>query len=442
MGQQLLAGWGRTAFTQTEVSECSVSEVQNLVKSSSKLIARGLGRGYGDCAVSGGGITVVSTRWDERSFDEGVADVAAGTSLESLSHSTIPKGWFVPVTPGTRFVSVGGAVASDIHGKNHHADGTFGSHVRSLTVVTANGLALDCSPTQNSELFWATVGGMGLTGIITKAKFSLIPIETAFIRSETSRFGDLDSLMSAMIIADRKFRYSVAWIDMLAVGKKMGRSVLSCGDHAKLNELDSKPDDPLHYSAKQRVSAPKKVPGGLLNRTSVAAFNELWFQKSPRKNRLGIESISSFFHPLDGVKNWNHIYGPSGFVQYQFVVPDESAHVIKHVIERFSSTKAPAFLSVLKRFGEQNLGMLSFPSKGWTLAVDVPTGVQGLAELLDEMDEMIASENGRIYLAKDSRMHPRYLHQMYPHLEEFRQVRAKYDPQGKFSSNLSRRLEV
>jgi decaprenylphospho-beta-D-ribofuranose 2-oxidase len=309
-------------------------------------------------------------------------------------------------------------------------------------VVTADGSETICSPVQNPELFWATVGGMGLTGIITKVKFSLIPIETAFIRSEKSRFGDLDSLMSAMIIADRKFRYSVAWIDMLAVGKKMGRSVLSCGDHAKLNELDSKPDDPLHYSAKQRVSAPKKVPGGLLNRASVAAFNELWFQKSPRKNRIGIESISNFFHPLDGVKNWNHIYGPSGFVQYQFVVPDESAHVIKHVIERFSSTRVPAFLSVLKRFGEQNLGMLSFPSKGWTLAVDVPTGVQGLAELLDEMDEVVASENGRIYLAKDSRMHPKYLHQMYPRLEEFRKVRAKYDPLGKFSSNLSRRLGV
>jgi len=442
MAEQLLAGWGRTAFTQTKVDECLVGDVQQLVKSTSQLIARGLGRGYGDCAVSGGGTTVVSTRWDEQKSVGGVAEISAGTSLESVMREIIPTGWFVPVSPGTRFVSVGGAVASDIHGKNHHADGTFGSHVHSLTVVTADGSETICSPVQNPELFWATVGGMGLTGIITKVKFSLIPIETAFIRSEKSRFGDLDSLMSAMIIADRKFRYSVAWIDMLAVGKKMGRSVLSCGDHAKLNELDSKPDDPLHYSAKQRVSAPKKVPGGLLNRASVAAFNELWFQKSPRKNRIGIESISNFFHPLDGVKNWNHIYGPSGFVQYQFVVPDESAHVIKHVIERFSSTRVPAFLSVLKRFGEQNLGMLSFPSKGWTLAVDVPTGVQGLAELLDEMDEVVASENGRIYLAKDSRMHPKYLHQMYPRLEEFRKVRAKYDPHGKFSSNLSRRLEL
>jgi decaprenylphospho-beta-D-ribofuranose 2-oxidase len=322
MAEQLLAGWGRTAFTQTKVDECLVGDVQQLVKSTSQLIARGLGRGYGDCAVSGGGTTVVSTRWDEQKSVGGVAEISAGTSLESVMREIIPTGWFVPVSPGTRFVSVGGAVASDIHGKNHHADGTFGSHVHSLTVVTADGSETICSPVQNPELFWATVGGMGLTGIITKVKFSLIPIETAFIRSEKSRFGDLDSLMSAMIIADRKFRYSVAWIDMLAVGKKMGRSVLSCGDHAKLNELDSKPDDPLHYSAKQRVSAPKKVPGGLLNRASVAAFNELWFQKSPRKNRIGIESISNFFHPLDGVKNWNHIYGPSGFVQYQFVVPD------------------------------------------------------------------------------------------------------------------------
>jgi decaprenylphospho-beta-D-ribofuranose 2-oxidase len=184
------------------------------------------------------------------------------------------------------------------------------------------------------------------------------------------------------------------------------------------------------------------VPSGLLNRVSVAAFNELWFKKAPRKTRLGIETISSFFHPLDGVKDWNHIYGPTGFIQYQFVVPDKSAHIIQQVIERFSSARVPAFLSVLKRFGEQNQGMLSFPSKGWTLAVDIPTGVQGLAELLDEMDEVVASENGRIYLAKDSRMHPKYLRQMYPRLEEFQKVRAKYDPHGKFSSNLSRRLEL
>ena len=442
MAGQLLAGWGRTAFAQTEVHECLVGDVQQLVKSTPQLIARGLGRGYGDCAVSGGGTTVVSTHWDEQKSVGGVAEVSAGTSLESVMREIIPTGWFVPVSPGTRFVSVGGAVASDIHGKNHHADGTFGSHVHSLTVVTADGSETICSPVQNPELFWATVGGMGLTGVITKVKFSLTPIETAFIQSETSKFDDLDSLMSAMTIADGKFRYSVAWIDMLAVGKKMGRSVLSCGDHAKLDALDKNKDEPLIYSAKQRLSAPSKVPSGLLNRVSVAVFNELWFRKAPQRTRLGIETISTFFHPLDGVKDWNHIYGPTGFIQYQFVVPEKSAHVIKQVLERFSSARVPAFLSVLKRFGEQNQGMLSFPSKGWTLAVDIPTGVQGLPELLDEMDEVVASENGRIYLAKDSRMHPRYLHQMYPRLEEFQNVRAKYDPLGKFSSNLSRRLEL
>ena len=442
MAEQLLAGWGRTAFTKTRVEECLVGEVEPLVKATPKLIARGLGRGYGDCAVSGGGTTIVSTRWDELEFDGGVAEASAGMSLEFVLRKIIPTGWFVPVSPGTRFVSVGGAAASDIHGKNHHADGTFGSHVKSLTVVTADGSETICSPAQNSELFWATVGGMGLTGVITKVKFSLTPIETAYIQSETSRFDDLDSLMNAMSIADDKFRYSVAWIDMLAVGKKMGRSVLSCGDHAKLDALGKHQDDSLVYSAKQRITAPSKVPSGLLNRMSVAAFNELWFRKTPRKTRLGIETISSFFHPLDGVKDWNHIYGPSGFIQYQFVVPDKSAHVVKQVVERFSSARVPAFLSVLKRFGEQNQGMLSFPSKGWTLAVDIPTKVHGLSELLDELDELVASENGRIYLAKDSRMHPRYLQQMYPRLEEFRKVREKYDPQGKFSSNLSRRLEL
>ena len=282
---------------------------------------------------------------------------------------------------------------------------------------------------------------MGLTGVITRARVRLTPIDTSLMRTVTHRVRNIDDLMEAMVRADDEHRYSVAWVDTLATKKSLGRSVLSLGDHAGLDDLSPKQRrDPLAYQPVQRLAAPRMVPGGLLNPLTVRAFNEGWYRKAPAKPNQSIETISAFFHPLDGVADWNRIYGRRGFVQYQFVVPDSASQMIPRVLERLADERVPAFLTVLKRFGDANPGMLSFPSRGWTLAVDIPAGVDDLDETLDEFDDEVVEAGGRVYLAKDSRMHPRHLPAMYPRLAEFRAVREEVDPEGRCASNLSRRL--
>ena len=405
------------------------------------MIAHGLGRSYGDCAVIAGGQTIKTDTWLEMSMENGILTAGSGVTLESIMQHCLPLGWFVPVTPGTRFVTVGGAIASDIHGKNHHKDGTFGCHVVQLDLLVANGGVLTVSPEVEPEIFWATVGGMGLTGVIISAKIRMIQVETSRMRTVTSRFANVHDLMSAMIVSDRDNRYSVAWIDMLAKGKNLGRAVLSNGDHASISDLSKRDrNTPLAYVPKQRIHSPKWFPNGLLNNLTVRLFNEMWFQKSPRRSKVAIQTISKFFHPLDGVEGWNRMYGSAGFIQYQFVVPDSTAHLVPEIIEMFVRAKCPVFLSVLKRFGDQNSGLLSFPLKGWTLAVDVSASFYGLSELLDEMDSRVVNAGGRIYLSKDSRMNPYYLVSMYPRLNEFLAVKNRIDPGHVFTSNLSLRL--
>jgi len=435
-----LSGWGRTSPALTEVVEPAGLEVGAAI-AGTPVVARGLGRGYGDCAVAGGGTTLSTRAMRSIAIRDGVLEAEAGASLEEVMKAAIPQGWFVPVTPGTRFVSVGGAIASDIHGKNHHRDGTFGAHVEELELVLASGERRVVSPQHDARLFWATVGGMGLTGVITRARVRMMPVETSLMATVSHRVRNIDDLMAAMVRADDEYRYSVAWVDTLATKKSLGRAVLSLGDHARASDLSAKQrQNPLHYEPAQRVSAPSFVPNGVLNPLTVRAFNEAWYRKAPGKPKHSIDTISAFFHPLDGVGDWNRIYGRDGFVQYQFVVPDSAASLIPKVLECFADERVPAFLTVLKRFGEQNAGMLSFPSRGWTLAVDIPAGVDDLDDTLDELDDDVVGAGGRIYLAKDSRMHPRHLAAMYPRLDEFRAVRREVDPSGVFGSNLSRRL--
>lgn len=435
-----LSGWGRTAPALTDVVEPAGLEVGAAI-TGANVVARGLGRGYGDCAVAGGGTTLSTRGMRSIALREGVVEAEAGASLEEVMKAAIPQGWFVPVTPGTRFVTVGGAIASDIHGKNHHRDGTFGAHVEELELVLASGERRVVSPQHDARLFWATVGGMGLTGVITRARVRMMPIETSLMATVSHRVRNIDDLMAAMVRADDEYRYSVAWVDTLATKKSLGRAVLSLGDHARVSDLSAKQQqDPLRYAPAQRLSAPSFVPNGVLNALTVRAFNEAWYRKAPGKPKHSIDTMSAFFHPLDGVGEWNRIYGRTGFVQYQFLVPDSAASLIPKVLERFADERVPAFLTVLKRFGEQNAGMLSFPSRGWTLAVDIPAGVDDLDDTLDELDDDVVGAGGRIYLAKDSRMHPRHLAAMYPRLDEFRAVRREVDPSGVFGSNLSRRL--
>jgi decaprenylphospho-beta-D-ribofuranose 2-oxidase len=443
-----LTGWGRTAPTPARLSPVrSDDDVRAVLagRTGRGVLARGLARSYGDAAQNAGGDVLDMTAADrvlDVDLPAGEVEVEAGISLDRLMTLFVPLGLFVPVTAGTRYVTVGGAIAADIHGKNHHVAGSFSEHVRWLDLLTADGQVRRVGPASDPELFWATAGGMGLTGVILRARVQMKPIETSKILVDTDRTPDLDSLLTLLTETDHAYDYSVAWIDCVTRGARMGRSVLTRGRFARADELPGKKqDDPLGYRAAIKLSAPDVFPPKLLNLATVAAFNELWYRKSPKRKRDQLQSIPAFFHPLDGVGGWNHVYGPRGFVQYQFVVPFGAEETVREAMLRISSSGTASFLAVLKRFGESDDGMLSFPSPGWTLALDIPV-VPGLARLLDELDELVVAAGGRIYLAKDSRVRPELFEQMYPRLDRFREVRARVDPDGVFTSDLARRLAL
>src|SRR6266567_4398623 len=370
-----LAGWGMTEPTVAEVAEPrSADEVATLVKgvSPAGAIARGLGRSYNNAAQNDGGLVLsMAEMTDVLSFDQasGVVTCEAGVSLEQLMVRLLPAGWFVPVSPGTRQVTVGGAIAADVHGKNHHSAGSFARHVLSFDLLTADGDVRTVTPESDADLFWGTAGGMGLTGIILRATIAMKPVET-----------------SGLIVA------------------------------------------------------PPVVPSGLVNARTVALLNEAWFRKAPRRRTGEIQTIGRFFHPLDGIRNWNRVYGPAGFRQYQYVVPFGAEDVVRRSLERISALRAPSFVTVLRRFGEGDQGMLSFPMPGWTLALDFPSRTPWLSQLLGELDKLVLEAGGRLYLAKDSRIPAELMPRMYPRYEDFRRLRAEIDPAGVFSSDLSVRL--
>ncbi|MFE1951340.1 FAD-binding protein [Streptomyces sp. NPDC059524] len=445
-----VTGWGRTAPTSAHlVRPRSYEEAVAAVRECGAPgrrggIARGLGRAYGDAAQNAGGAVLDMTGLDRiHAIDASAGTVLcdAGVSLHRLMEVLLPLGWFVPVTPGTRYVTVGGAIGADIHGKNHHVSGSFSRHVLALELLTADGQVHIVE--RGSELFDATAGGMGLTGIILTATIQLLPVETSLMSVDTERAADLDDLMARLTATDDQYRYSVAWIDLLARGASLGRSVLTRGDHAPLDALPSRRRrSPLSFRPGRLPAAPSFLPEGLLGRTTVGAFNELWFRKAP-KSRVGeLQKLSTFFHPLDGVPHWNRIYGRSGFVQYQFVVGYGAEDSLRRIVQRISDRRCPSFLAVLKRFGEADPGWLSFPMPGWTLALDIPANLPGLGSFLDELDEDVAAAGGRVYLAKDCRLRPELLSSMYPRLTDFRALRARLDPRGVFRSDLSRRLEL
>jgi decaprenylphospho-beta-D-ribofuranose 2-oxidase len=411
------------------------------------VIARGLGRSYGAAAQNAGGSVIeITAEGDPSGIDAllnsatGELDVASSVSIDSILRMSVPRGWFVPVTPGTRFVTIGGAIASDVHGKNHHFDGSFGQHVSAITLMLASGEIVELSPQSHPEWFWATVGGMGLTGIILRARVQMLPIESSRVRVETERLTNFDAVCEAMSSdgADNDYRYSVCWIDLLATGSSMGRGVLTRGEHASANDV--KDDDVLAYDPRLKVPAPGWVPNGLLNKWSIKAFNEVWYRKAPGARHVSIESIPQFFHPLDGVHQWNRLYGKQGFIQYQFIVPLDRIDVLRAVIETFSSAGVASFLAVLKRMGAQNLAPMSFPTEGWTLTLDMAAGIQGLPELLAKVDNMVLDAGGRHYLAKDSHVSPTAVRRGYARLDEWMRTRDSMDPNGLWRSDLARRL--
>jgi decaprenylphospho-beta-D-ribofuranose 2-oxidase len=448
---EILTGWGRTAPSQAHVREPRhTSELSEILDSATTngVIPRGLGRSYGDAAQNGGGDVVRCTRLDrvlELDVAKGTCTVEAGVSLEMLMRVFVPLGWFPMVVPGTRHVTVGGAIASDIHGKFRH--GSFADSVRRLRLATPERGVLtvgpdDDAPDGDGDVFWATAGGMGLTGVVTEATLQLQPVESAQMLVDTERAVDVDDCMSRMLDRDGDYRYSVAWIDCLARGSSLGRSVLTRGNHAALDDLPSAERARARdFAPRALLRTPPWIPNGLLNPLSVRSFNELWFRKAPRERRGQLQSITAFFNPLDAVLDWNRIYGSSGFMQYQFVVPNGAEAVVRTVLERLSAHQCASFLAVLKRFEHDSRGLIGFSKQGWTLALDVPARTR-VMELLDGLDDLVVEAGGRIYLTKDSRLRAELLPAMYPQLGRWREVRSTLDPDHRLCSDMDRRLDL
>jgi decaprenylphospho-beta-D-ribofuranose 2-oxidase len=442
---ELLTGWGRTAPSRARVHRpAGREEVAAAMAAAGPrgMLARGLGRAYGDAAQNAGGEILDCTGLTGvRELDAvaGEATVAAGTSLGDLARAVLPHGWFPAVVPGTRHVTVGGAVAADVHGKNHHRDGAFGAHVRALELVTPDGELRRITRATEPVAFEATVGGMGLTGVVVAATLRLARVESDYARVDTERAGDIDAVLAALTEGDRRARHSVAWVDCLAGGSRLGRGVVSFGEYAGADEVRAAGKGPSGaYGRRPTAPAPPWVPDHLLNRPAMRSFNGLYFARAPREERGRLVALDAYFHPLDGLRDWPRLYGRTGFVQHQLVVPWGEEDVVRRVLERCAARRLPAFLAVLKRFGPGD-GPLSFPMPGWTLTVDLPARAE-LAPELDAWDGWTAAAGGRVYLAKDARMRPELLPAMYPRLEEWREARARLDPDGRMRSDLQRRL--
>src|SRR6266851_4148202 len=425
-----LTGWGRVAPSSAELAEPgNTGNAAMLLQGgvpSHGVIARGLGRSYNNAAQSAGGV-VISTARLKRILEldpaTGLVTCEAGVSLEQPMVAGLPAGWFVPVSPGTRQVTVGGAIAADVHGKNHHVAGSFARHVRSADILLPGGELRTVTEQSDPELFWATAGGMGLTGLIVRAVVQLKRVATSRVKVDTVRTRDIDETMAVLAEHDRAFGYTVAWSDSLARGSRLGRSVVTSGDFAAPGDLPAGAD-PFAFDPRARLGAPPWVPPGLINRYTVALANEAVYRRAPRARQGELQTIGTFFHPLDAIRNWNRVYGPGGFRQYQYVVPFGHEAAVRRSFELVSRARAASFVTVLKRFGAGDPGLLSFPVPGWTLALDL----------------LVVEAGGRVYLAKDSRVPAGVLAEMYPRLAEFRKLRGVVDPDGMLASDLSRRL--
>ncbi len=443
-----LTGWGRTApTTATVLRTADLDVLAEVVRTAGPrgVIARGLGRSYGDPAQNAGGLVIDMTALDrihDIDVDTAVADVDAGCSLDKLLRAVVPHGLWVPVLPGTRQVTVGGAIGADIHGGNHHTQGTFTRHVLSLDLLTADGEVRTLTPDgPDRELFLATTGGMGLTGVVLRAKIRLDRVETSYFIADVEQAPDFDEMLERLTRNDENYTYSKTWFDSVTKGAHMGRGFLLRGSSAKLEDLPANlRKDPLKFDAPQLATFPDVFPPGMLNRLTAKALNEFYYRKAHTQQGV-VQNITQFYHLLDLFADWNRAYGPRGFLQYQFVVPMDRTDVLRASMEAIVESGHISALNVLKRFGEGNDAPLSFPRKGWTLAVDLPVK-PGLGALCDRLDEMVLEAGGRLYLAKDSRTTADRFAQMYPDLPAWRKVRDAVDPERKFASDQSRRLQL
>ncbi len=441
-----LAGWGNYPRFSTELLEPSApAAVSKLVAERSGLIARGNGRAYGDAAI-GERFTLSSGALNRmRSFDPRTAllTVESGVLIADILNTFVPRGYFLKVVPGTKFVTIGGAIAADVHGKNHHRDGGFGDHLEAFRLLLPSGETVLCSRLENPELFVATIGGMGLTGVILEATIRLRRIETGWLLQETKVAKDVDAAIGELENSEAA-TYSVAWIDCLARGASLGRSLIYSAEHATADDKENCRPGLAAFSAAGRtgLSVPALFPSWLLNRASVQAFNELYFRRGA--SRAGTRSLvpwDSYFFPLDGITGWNRIYGRKGFVQYQCVIPVRQARtVLTEILDRVSRRGSASFLAVLKLLGESS-GVISFPLRGYTLAMDFPV-TETLFGFLDGLDQLVVAAGGRLYLAKDARQSRATFEAGYPGLPVLKDIRRNTSGEQRFVSRLSARLGI
>ncbi|WP_031464712.1 FAD-binding oxidoreductase [Sciscionella sediminilitoris] len=445
-----LAGWGRTApSTATVVSTTDLDVLARAVRQAGPrgIIARGLGRSYGDPAQNAGGTVIDMTplrRIHDIDPDSAIVDLDAGVSLDELMRAALPYGLWVPVLPGTRQVTIGGAIANDIHGKNHHTAGSFGNHVVSMDLLTADGQVRTITPDgPESELFWATVAGIGLTGIILRAKIRMTRTETAYFVVDNDRTENLDETLELISNgSEDNYGYTSAWFDTISKGAKLGRGAFGRGSLAKVDELPQKlRAEPLKFDAPQLLTVPDIFPNGLMNKLSLSAIGEFYYRTTPKQGRGAIQNITSFYHMLDLVGEWNRGYGNRGFLQYQFSTPLNAHEDFRRIIQKVANSGHYSALNVFKTMGASNRAPLSYPHPGWLICLDFPIK-KGLSRLCRELDEEVLAAGGRLYTAKDSRTDPETFHRMYPRIEEWRKVRDTVDPEGVFHSDMARRLEL
>jgi len=444
----MISGWGNfpseccnVALPQRDVDQREAI----LGADQASWIARGLGRAYGDSALNRDqGVLVQTSRNHFLAFDEhaGVLQCESGVSFAEIIEHLLPRGWFLPTTPGTKFVTVGGAIAADVHGKNHHADGSFGNFVTSFELLTGCGDIITCSRTENPDIFWATIGGMGLTGVILRARFQLAPVATAYCAVNYRRTRNLDETLDLIAESNAAFRYSVAWIDCLSGGAGLGRSVLMLANDAQPSELPaSLTREPLLLPRKRHRSCPFDLPHFVLNGWSVKLFNAIYY--GGQRSRQSIVDFDRFFYPLDNLHHWNRIYGRRGFVQYQALFPPETSRAgLRALLTRIVASRRASFLAVLKSSGPANAAPLSYMHPGHTLALDFPNTGADLRPFMTELDEILLKFNGRLYLAKDALTSADAFAVMYPRLAEFRAMKARIDPTGRFASSQARRLGI
>ena len=437
-----LGTWGNVKRSESYLREPeSVDDLREIIESvgNSGGIARGSGMSYGDQPMNSDGDVIhplLSEGTIENPNSNGLITVPSSVTFAELLERVVPLGWFMPVVPGTSFVTIGGAIAADIHGKNHYRKSSIASHIKSITLMLADGETIRCSKTEEAPIFWATMGGLGLTGIVIEATIQLSRIRSSKVQVSRKSFGNFSDLFEAMKSQVNRFEYSVAWLDLISKNN-FGRGILETANHEISN-----PHPEFSYIAKPTLPLPNHLADTFFRRSTVKAYNSLRFLSAGKTETIRKTKLSTFMHPLDKVRNWNRLYGKSGIIQWQIAVPEVSEHALFDVIDSIKKAKVPAFLVVLKKLGASNQAPLSFPMQGWTLAVDFPANHKRIYRFLDALDQELMKVGGRIYLAKDARLDPELVPKMYPDLDEWKSIRHNIDPDRRWQSDFSRRLNL